>query len=414
MDGRRDPDKAGFRYEKGKYIMSMKQKLLKAGLPVIVILFGASVMAALISNRPGPKKEVRKEQGALVSVIEVVRVDRRVVVAGTGTVQCAREITVVPQVNGRVTFISPSFVTGGFFQKGDLMFEIEDADYRLALERARAAKAKAEYDLSVVESQARVARSEWERMNKDGGSEPNPLVVYEPQLKNSRAALASAEAAIRQAELDLERTKIRAPFNCRVRSENVDPGQYVRSGGSVAVLAGTDTAEVVVPLPPDDLHWLDIPRPGDVVKEGSPAKVLVDGGTFQWEGNIIRSFGELDPKSRMMQVVIGVKDPYGLSRKADNNMRELPVGTFVDVKLSGKTLRDIIAIPRQAFRENATVWVIDESNALRIRKVNPVRIERETVMIGSGLKAGDKIVLTSISGAADGLKLRTSEGESGS
>jgi RND family efflux transporter MFP subunit len=295
-------------------------------------------------------------------------------------------------------------VGGGFFLKGDLLFMIEAEDYRLAVERAEAAKAKAEYELARVESNARIAREEWERIAEDK-SEPNPLVVHEPQLKNARASLASASAALKQAQLHLERTKVYAPFNCRVRSEQIAEGQFVSAGRSVAVLSASDTAEIIVPLPLEELVWLDIPRVG--ARRGSKAtvNVSVGGRTFKWQGQVVRSLGEVDPKSHMARVVVAVDDPYGLDR--NSGRPELKVGTFVEVQLHGSTLKGIIAIPRYAFRENSTVWIIDEESRLRIIKVAPVRMKQNEVLIKEGLNEGDTVVITTLSGAADGMKLRT-------
>ena len=176
--------------------MSVREKLIKIVLPVLILLCGTGLMFFLIAVRPEPKREPAKDLGALVNTVTVQKEDRHIIVSATGTVQAAQEVTVIPQVSGVITYISPSMVAGGFAQKGDLLIEIEDTDYRIALEQAKATRAKSEYDLAITESQARVARSEWERLNRETEEQPNPLVVYEPQLKNARAARASAQAAV--------------------------------------------------------------------------------------------------------------------------------------------------------------------------------------------------------------------------
>jgi RND family efflux transporter MFP subunit len=299
-------------------------------------------------------------------------------------------------------------VVGGHFKKDDLLFKIEDVDYVLGLEQAKAARAKAEYDLATIESRADIARSEWERLNLDDQTEPNPLVLYGPQMANAKAALASSNAAVEQSRLALERTIVKAPFNVRVKSESLDIGQYVKSGNSIAVLAGTDTVEINVPLPPEDLHWLNIPLYGRKLN-GPDAVVSVNigGRSYEWPGHILRSTGEVDPKSRMMQVVIEVTDPYGLINKTDTTRPALVIGTFVDVKISGRMLKDVFRIPRVALRDNSTVWIMEKDNKLRIRSVTPLRFEKEAVILSKGLADGERIVLTNISGAANGMKLRT-------
>lgn len=385
----------------------MKEKIIKWVLPFIIILAGLGLMLFFSSRRTVSVKEVKKETGALVHVMSVAQAKRQIVVEGTGTAQAAREITVAPEVSGLITYVSPYFVAGGFVKEGEVMFKILDADYQLAIEQAKAKKVNAEYQLAVTESRARIARAEWDRVENNADKSPNPLVLFGPQMKNARAELAAAAAAVHQAQLELERTKVVAPFNGIVRSESVEIGQYVRAGSSAAVIAGTDSAEIVVPLALQELKWIDVPQQAKGGR-GSPAVVTVRVGedAYQWNGHIVRSQHEVDEKTRMVKVVIEVKGPYGLS--GGNKKYPLAINTFVEVSIKGRTISGIL-IPKAAFRENSTVWTMDNENKLRIRSVSPVRIERETVLIGDGLVHGDVVVVTNLSGVADGMKLRISD-----
>ncbi|MEC4685880.1 MAG: efflux RND transporter periplasmic adaptor subunit [Nitrospirota bacterium] len=392
--------------------MSFRSKLFRIVIPVIILTAGFVVMRLLVLSRPAPQKEVRSNPGALVEVLTVSSKDHQVQVIGTGTVQARREASITPRVSGRIKYIAPAFIAGGFFAGGDILFEIEGVDYQLAVVRARAVLAQAELELAKVESSALVARREWEGlvMNNpvtDKNKKPNPLVLYEPQIKKARADAAAAGAALKQAELDLQRTRIYAPFDCRVRSESVEAGQYVRAGSSVAVVAGTETAEVVVPLSLEDLQWLRVPRQGSEDK-GSPAivKITVGRQSFSWQGRLVRSLGEVDPKGRMARVVVAVDDPYYLNTRRNNEEPDLEMGMFVEVTFHGKVLPGVFPVPANALRENNTVWVVNKEDRLNIRPVTVVRREQERVIISDGLKEGERLVLTTISGAAEGMKLR--------
>ncbi len=388
-----------------------KNKAMKIVLPVVIVLAGFAVMQIMVLRRPAPQKEVKDHPGLLAEVTRLSMENHRIKIFGTGTVKARREATITPQVSGVITYLSPNFIAGGFFKQGEPLFKVESLDYKLAVDRARAAVAQAEFELAKEESNARVAGIEWRQMAKNNNDLPNPLVLYEPQLKKARANLLSAEAELKQAELNLQRTLVKAPFNCRIRQENIDLGQYVGSGLSVGTVAGTDIAEVEVPLPVEKLQWIDIPRQG-AKKAGSPAMLSVNAGNriFRWHGRVVRSIGEFDPKSRMARVVVAVNDPYQLSKESIIKKKpDLEIEMFVEVVIDGNTLTNVIPIPRRALRHDSTVWIADEQNKLRVRNVKVVWRQREIVLIKEGLKPGELLVLTRLPGAADGMKLRPFE-----
>ncbi len=387
--------------------MSAKSKLLKIGLPIIIILLAAVATKTMIAGRKAPVKKTHIDRGALVETVVAVKTERVIKINSTGTVRPHQEVTVIPQVSGRVISLSDKLMAGGFFKKGEILFGIEPVDYELALERALATLAKREFELSSVESKAKIARLEWDRLKGGQDAPANSLALYGPQLKDAKANLASAEASRRQAEIDLERTTIKAPFNCVIRSESIDEGQYVKSGSAVMVLAGTDEAEVVVPVNLDDLYWLDIPGPGRG-SAASPAKIILQTGNsrFSWQGNIDRSLAEVDPQGRMARLVVSIKDPYLLKKTGAPGQPALAIGSFVEISFEGRVMTDIFAIPRQALRDNNTVWIMAADNLLRIKAVKPVRLEKDEVFINGGIEAGDLIILTNLTGAANGMKLR--------
>jgi RND family efflux transporter MFP subunit len=393
--------------------MSTRSKLLKFFLPILILLLGGVGMMALVKSRPEPRKVVETDKGALVRTLDLVRESRPVMVYSTGTVEASQQAEIAPQVSGLVSEMAPGLVAGGFFRKGELLFRIEAVDFELAVERARAAVTRAEYDVAREESNARVARQEWDRLQLADGEEANPLVFHDPQLKNAKADLAGARAALRQAELDLERTRVTAPFDCVVFAKTIDLGQYVRAGTSVATVGGTATAEIIVPLPLEEAAWLDIPRRG-AKEAGSKAEVRrqLGGREYTWSGKVIRSLGAIDPASRMARVVVAIDDPYNLRGRRPAHQPELAVGMFVEVRLEGAPLADIVAVPRLALRENDTVWLMDEDNRLHMRQVQVLRIERDEALVREGLDEGDRLVLTNLSGAAEGMKLRPLEAES--
>ena len=346
--------------------------------------------------------------GPLVEILEVQPAPHKVQVKAGGTVQAQREISVVPRVAGEVVELGPDFIAGGFVQAGDLLFRLDPADYDLARQRAEAAVVGAQGRLVDAESRAAIARLEWESFRGEDpvAEPPNPLVLHEPQLLEARAGLAAAEADLAAARLNLERTEIRAPFNGRIRERHLEMGQFIPANSNVATLTGSEQAEVVVPLPTVELTWLDLPAPGQE-RDGSPARVTITAGglSYQWPGHLRRTLGEVESQGRMVRAVVAVVDPYGLAR-AEKPPIELLPGMFVAVELAGPRLADVFTLPRRLIRENNTVWLLDDQQHLRVQTVRIVREEREMVVIDSGLNPGDRVIITDLAGAVEGLALR--------
>jgi RND family efflux transporter MFP subunit len=382
-------------------------KMKRAILPFLIIVVALVLTFVVLKSRKSPKPNDTPHLGPLVEVTTLVASNRQVIVSGTGSAQPRYEVDVTPQVKGRVSELSPQMVAGGTFRKGELLFAIEDVDYQLAIALAKSSLAQAELELLRNENQADLARREWHSLNTESVSDPNPLVVYEPQLKSARAKRDAARANVKQAELNLQRTRIFAPFNCYVRNEQLGLGQYLNAGTPVATVAGLDQIEIVVPLPLDELVWLQIPRNGTKQK-GSPAKVKLQSGgqTFQWQGEITRALGEIDPRNRMARVVVTVDAPFSPHRDGAKLLNSLLPGMFVEVFIEGEELSDVIAVPRGAMHDDDTIWVVDDENRLHIREVEILRRERDEVFVRSGLDATEKIVLTNLSGAAEGMLLR--------
>jgi len=382
-------------------------KMKRALLPFLVIVISLVLTFVLVKSRKTPKPHEAPHLGPLVEVGILTKADRQILISGTGSAQSRYEVSITPQVKGRVSKLAPQMVAGGTFQKGELLFAIEDVDYQLAIAHAQATLAQAELELLRNENLADLARKEWHSLNNESDLEPNPLVVYEPQLKSARALRDAAQANVKQAKLNLERTRVFAPFDCYVRSEQLEIGQFLNAGAPVATVAGIDQIEIVVPLPLEEIVWLQVPRKG-TKQRGSLAKVELQSGgrTFHWQGEITRSLGEIDPRNRMARVVVTVNDPFTEDTEKANLLNDLLPGMFVNVQILGEELSDIISVPRGAMHDNDTIWVIDDENRLHIREVDILRRERDEVLIRSGLDANEKIVLTNLSGAAEGMLLR--------
>ncbi|MEZ5363055.1 MAG: efflux RND transporter periplasmic adaptor subunit [Bryobacterales bacterium] len=386
--------------------------VLMITLPLAVLGFGAWSAKTMIENRPEPEKKVPEVEAPLVRVIEAKSENIRLTVNTEGVVAPRTESQLVPEVSGRVLWTSPSLVAGGFFDEGQILLKIDPREYELAVVRSESAIAQAKTRLATEEQEASVARKEWEAL---GEGEPTPLVLRVPQVNEAKAALASAEAALAQAKFDLERTVVKAPFDGRVREKSVDVGQYVQRGQSVARLYSVDVAEVRLPIPDEQLAYINLPLAyrnvaGSQNAQG-PTVVLESefaGETHQWRGRIVRTEGEIDPRTRMIHAIAQVEDPY--ARKGSSRRPPLAVGMFVKAEIYGNSVK-AVAIPRTAIRGENTVLVVNDQGRIEFRQLDIFRQERDRVLARGGVQDGERICVSTLEAAVDGMPVRVLKDE---
>jgi len=397
--------------------MSTLKNTLRVLVPIAIVACGAGLASLLVSLRPEPETVPRPEHAPLVEVTEAVAEDVTLAVRTHGTVVPRTESRLVAEVAGRVLEVSPSLVNGGFFQEDEVLLRIDPIDYRLAVEEARSRIALAELRLAQERADAEIARADWERL---GVGEPDGLVLREPQLVDARAQLEAARAALAKAQRDIERCTVRAPYPGRVRTENVDAGQYVNRGEELARGYAVDWAEIRLPLPDADLAYIDLPlsyRPALPAAMGSdgngaapshePTVTLTAhfaGREQTWQGRLVRTEGEIDPKTRMVVAVARVEDPYGLDGPSDRP--PLAVGMFVEAEIEGVTVRNAVALPRAVLRGVGQVYVLDGQGRLRFRAVEVLQMDRDRMILSAGVEPGELVVTTPIETATDGMRVR--------
>ena len=382
-----------------------RRRLFHIAVAIILVVLGVLGMRAFTASKSQLEKRKPSAPVPMVRTIEVKTGPQSVFVRGEGTVRPLQQITLVPQVAGKVVYISPSLVNGGEFSRDEILLRIDPVDYRLAVTLAEAKVKNSESNLQLAEEEASAALEEW-RLHGAGvsqiNSKPPPLVAKEPQLSAARAKLAADKADLEKALLNLERTQLKAPFDGRVSQENVDIGQYISPGQSLATLYSTEAAEIVLPLEDKDLLWFHVPgfTPGNGTGSLATIRAHVAGRELSWSGQVVRAEGELDARTRMINVVVRVEKPYA-------KMPPLPVGLYVTVDIRGRTLPHAAVIPRAALHQGDVVWVVDNDGRLHFRNVDVARVQGDEVMVQAGLEKGERVVITLLKAVTDGMAVRT-------
>lgn len=386
--------------------MNQKKTLI---LSFIILLVGASLTILIFNTEPTASQSgASVETAMLVDVIEVERRDHRPVIRATGTVEPSQDIMLSPRVEGEITEMSQNFTPGGFVEKGDLLLQIDPSDYENILLQRRSELRSAEANLTIEMGQQNVAEQDYALLDDSLSNESKALVLREPQLNTARAMVESAEAAVRQAELNLERTTIRAPFDAYILSRNANVGSQVSPGDQLGRLVGLDTYWISAMIPLSSLRWISVPNNGDV---GSEVRIRNRTSWDQDEyrtGQVFRLVGALEDQTRMASLLIAVEDP--LSYRSENaDEPRLMIGSFVESNIQANELEDVIRLSRDYVRQNDTVWVMEESR-LRIHNVDVLFRDADYAYISGGLEDGDRVVTTNLSTVVDGSRLRTDGG----
>ncbi len=370
--------------------------------PILMVLIPVVILAAFIvgtfaiiqlNKKP---EEKRKPFNPLAVLADIAVVDDvQLVVKTQGEARPRTEIDLVPEVGGRITSVSSKFIEGGIFNKGDLLYQIDTRDYRVAVVRAEAAVARAEQVLIREQAESEIAKKDWLEI---GTGDPSDLTLRKPQMAEAKAALQSAQADLENAKIQLSRTSVRAPFNGRVRTKTSDIGQFVSPGARLGRIFSTDIVEIRLPLSDNDLSKVDLPIAYVAKDRASAPDVTLSteiGGQRQlWTGKIMRTDSVYDTQTRALYAIVEVFDPYG--EGASQNGVPLAPGLFLDAEVQGKKFENVIVLPRDGLRPEGKVYVAKMDGSAEIVKPSILDTNAEYAYLFSGVKPGDMVILSAV------------------
>ena len=356
-------------------------------IPILVLIagvFGAFVLAS------SAKKEEQVDvpsTAIAVSVIDVSLQEQQAEIKANGIIQASKQVSLSPQVGGKINFVDEGLQPGARFTKGAVLARIESKDYQLGVEQERSRLEKAQLDLKVEIQRQQAAQREWELLGNEGKA--SELASRQPQLELAKLNVEAAKAAMKRAELSLSRTAIKAPFDCMIRNEQVEEGQVVAMGTPLMTLVGTEQYWVRVAVPTSKLGLIDIPDVTGTQGSATTISNSLDGGAFA--GKVIRMEAELDQQSRTAHLLIAIDAPL-----AGEGM-PLVIGSYTDVHIQGRKIPQGVRIPTSALIDGTYVLIADQENRLARKDVEIAWREQKEVVVKSGLEIGDRVITTSIS-----------------
>jgi RND family efflux transporter MFP subunit len=370
--------------------------------PIGVIVGVFAIMGVLDATKPKPEKKDQGPGAVAVQIADVQSRETRLSITVQGQATPRTQAALAAQVAGRIVSVDPAFAAGGAFRKGQALARIDDADYRLAVIRARAQVAQAREAVAREEAESDLARRDWEALGQ--GQKASPLALREPQLAQAKASYDAAQAQLRGAELDLERTSIRAPFDGRVRAKRANVGDYVGPGAVVAEVFATDVMEIRVPLADNDLALLQMPVGFNASAQGSGAEAHltapVAGQERRWEGRLVRTEAAVDAQTRLVYGTVEVREPFSPRLAAP-----LAPGLFVTAHIDGAKTETFAAAPRSALKRNEFIYVVTAQNTIDIRTVRAAQTTGDEVYFRNGVKPGERVVVSHLPSPRQGMKV---------
>ena len=376
----------------------MNKKVL---YPLLILALGFGLAVVLVATKPTVENEAHEPLITTIRVLKVSSKSEYLAINSQGTVQPRSESALIPEVSGRVVWISPSMVGGGSFEEGDILLRIDQADYESSLLKNKAVVQRSEVEQEYAADELKRIQKLFEKQL----ASQSQLDGAERTARVTVANLQEGRANLDQAQRDLTRTELKAPFDGLVRNEHVDLGQFVSRGNAVGSIYATDYVEVRLPIAASQLMYFGLPIstrgqiPADIQP---PVTLTADMGDTRliWEGSLVRAEAEIDQQSRMIYGVVR------LPSMRDDQSWPIPVGLFVQAEIRGRKVDNVVRLPRSALRDNDQVLVVDSDNRLHFRQVKILRLEHEDVLINGGLIDGELVSISPLQTVVDGMRVR--------
>jgi RND family efflux transporter MFP subunit len=388
---------------------------------LVILAIAISIIAAMFASKPATRKwGGRPAPSVGVETVKLQAEDYPVWIESYGTAEPLTQTRLVSDVSGRVIAVANNIRAGASFKAGDVLLSIDDRDFVIEVDVAKSMVADAWVKYKQEEAQADIAERDWNV--KPGNAAGRDLALRKPQVAAALAAYDAAKARLAKAELNLERTQVKAPFDGKILQQMVDLGQVVNPSQAIAEIYSTDYIEVRLPVKSQDLAHIHLPdnyQTSGTAPENNLEHLPVvlfegelGGKTYTWQGKLVRNEGAFDASTRMLYVVAKLDNPFVSSAE----LPALRVGQFLRAKIEGSQLQNVYAIPRRAVSQNNMIAVA-ENGVLQKRSITPLWTDKESVVISAAgdaqggyaamISSAEQLILTPTANLAAGTRVKS-------
>jgi len=407
---------------------------------VIVLIIAVFLAKLLISLNKEPEKRNIIKTPPSVKIMETMPVSKVMTVEAYGTVKPRKLVKIAAEVPGRIEYIHPAFIEGGEILKGTLLIRIDQRSYQLDRQTGQVRVNQAETDIEslkleiknlkndIILSRANVdltqkelkritalTQNQFASKNALDKAEQqclhakialqnirNRLSMTTPLMAQKKIALAMARVDFQKADLAFQKTQIRSDFNGLVLDKFTELGEYVNPGQALGTIYQKGRLDVDVRIPLEKIKWIEsLFENGGTPDAKVTAMNFGSEKSYVWHAKVARIKAKIDEKTRTLPMTLEI---VSFDAKI-NNMFDLKPGTFVKCSIVGKTFENIFVLPRYLLKSGNILFTVN-NNRLKMKKVTVLRKFEEQIYVNGGLTSGDKIVVSPLPGAREGMELR--------
>lgn len=379
---------------------NLRQRLFAVAMVVVLLAVGVASFKYLMASKPEAKRRAPEKMQALVEVKKVRATIEPVIVKAFGRVKPAKEISLQSRVAGMVVSVHPNLVPGGMVAKGDVIAQLDDTDFILAVKQKKDTLAQASADLRLEEGSQNVAKQEWNlitSLTDDIDSSSEDIALRKPQLAKAQVKIQTAQTDVEKAELDLSRTTVKAPFSAIIREKYIDTGSQITTQTVIATLVGVDSFWVEITVPTNQLQWIMLPG-----GHSPSSRVTVFSGENRFRGKILKLLPDLEQEGLMARILIEISKPMA----SENSEAPLLINSFVSVEILGREVSDIYKIPRSALQDNKNVYVATQEETLHIQPVTVVWEDAEFAYVAEGLSETSRLIVSQLPAPIEAMPLK--------
>ena len=447
---------------------TLRSEAVRMIAPLLILAVGVVGFMALKGRRELPVRPAQQKNAPLVDTVEVAAYTDALTIEVDGHVVPYLEAALSAEVAGRVIKKEDRCRAGKFVRRGELLLEIDPADYvlekkRLTEEREQAESTLKELDVEIADTESlielanddvKLRQKDLDRQEKllsSRASTPatvdqakssvlqarNNLLSFRKQLHlltakkpRVKSALELIDVRLEQADLDLDRTKVTSPIDGMVVVESVEESSYVQKGSALVTIEDTSAVEVRCHLRMDELCWIWSQTAGEVALDSAGADRLeyqipqtpvtvvyrLAGQDYTWEGVLWRYDGiGLDERTRTVPCRVLVRAPREVRLRTAGGRAEPPTGPpalvrgmFVNLKIHAKPKANLLRLPEVGVQPGNKVWRV-RANRLQTVDVHVVDIVDDAAVVQAPhdvLSAGDKVVVSPLAEVTDGMAVR--------